>query len=874
MMKKKFRCLILGCMILLIGALLLGCASNFAFPDPNIELDIPMVDQEYQVKDTNALSTATWMSKINPNVWESEKNHRGERMIALFLHTLDPNMVCETMLTDYGVDVLPYMDEAMYNENVMPRLQNELNQVLLLRQDKGLIPREEALKMISAKTMEEATAQDKLFFEEFKVEFEKMKTYEWLPTVFLLELGFALEKPVWGSVTHTFGMKLTENQLALLESQPWVSYITCDDTGTVLSDGMEILDSLSAELNKDSSDFYWIHYHNSVALTKSKEKASSLFMKEMYGYDPEIYENEEQYIAHYGASLERVISSEKKHEPDTVVQKNEYTINHYDALGWDSWHTDDTVNTLDEVCERDRKAMTALRLMVVKDECEKLMTAFCSEMDICERDLYGKDKYTATLFLWATEEEICQYAQSNLVTAVELWRPEEVLLIDSCEDSSTSRSTSTITNMVASSDRVYDADLLYQGDGIKVGVIEAATVRNGIASGIRFDENAPQIDSSKVHYVPNIQNGIVLIDAIVHDHATTVVSILAGQPVLINNAYYHGVVPDAEVFQATASNVTEFINAMNLLAELDVSVINLSWGERTTSYTEWNRQVDAFIRNTWITVVVAAGNENDNQMRSPGRSYNAITVGNAQTVSSTGYMMTSPYSVYSTSSYQESEPMANKPDVVAPGTNIGVVLSAGELTRTTGTSFAAPIVSGIVAQMYEAGNAWGYLCPEVIKSALIVTATPSKIVATDQQLCEGTAYVYDHSGAGMVSAKAAVRFMITSEQNSKIAFLQIPASKKYVCTVELEAGERIRCASVYENVMSSPDNYVNIVNLDLTLKSTDGELLATSCSPYNNIEIFEYQATTAGIYTITMEYLGSYYNSTRLLYVSTAYLIE
>ena len=218
--------------------------------------------------------------------------------------------------------------------------------------------------------------------------------------------------------------------------------------------------------------------------------------------------------------------------------------------------------------------------------------------------------------------------------------------------------------------------------------------------------------------------------------------------------------------------------------------------------------------------------------------------------------------------------MANKPDVVAPGTNIGVVLSAGELTRTTGTSFAAPIVSGIVAQMYEAGNAWGYLCPEVIKSALIVTATPSKIVATDQQLCEGTAYVYDHSGAGMVSAKAAVRFMITSEQNSKIAFLQIPASKKYVCTVELEAGERIRCASVYENVMSSPDNYVNIVNLDLTLKSTDGELLASSCSPYNNIEIFEYQATTAGIYTITMEYVGSYYNSTRLLYVSTAYLIE
>ena len=359
-------------------------------------------------------------------------------------------------------------------------------------------------------------------------------------------------------------------------------------------------------------------------------------------------------------------------------------------------------------------------------------------------------------------------------------------------------------------------------------------------------------------------------------HATQVVSVLAGNYRMADTAYYHGVAPDATVYQTSFITDAQWENALNILAEQGASVINMSIWETDDPYSAKERILDQFVRNTWVTVVVSAGNyQESNRIKSPGHAYNAITVGNAETVSDDGYMLTVPYSMNETSSWRDGERLASKPDIVAPGTNIGVVTTDGEVERVTGTSFAAPIVTGIVAQMLEAGNAWIYHIPETVKAALLATADPTLVADPSDAACNGTAFVRDKSGAGMVDAAAATAFMRNEADQAFITFLDdLPQPVTLRYTVELQAGDSLRCAMTCENVMTDPSLDTNIVNPDLVLRSPDGDEVVASRSPYNNMEVIEYTVTQAGAYTIEVSFVSGTYLSERLLYVGTAYTVE
>jgi len=61
---------------------------------------------------------------------------------------------------------------------------------------------------------------------------------------------------------------------------------------------------------------------------------------------------------------------------------------------------------------------------------------------------------------------------------------------------------------------------------------------------------------------------------------------------------------------------------------------------------------------------------------------------------------------------------------VAPGSNIHVVGSYNNIYKSnSGTSFATPLVGGIVALLLEAHPTWG---PRHVREALIRTASKSK----------------------------------------------------------------------------------------------------------------------------------------------------
>src|SRR6185295_659617 len=63
-----------------------------------------------------------------------------------------------------------------------------------------------------------------------------------------------------------------------------------------------------------------------------------------------------------------------------------------------------------------------------------------------------------------------------------------------------------------------------------------------------------------------------------------------------------------------------------------------------------------------------------------------------------------------------------KPDVAAPGSEILSSTPGGQFTFLSGTSMAAPHVSGVIALLRKRHPAW---TPAQLRSALVTTATPT-----------------------------------------------------------------------------------------------------------------------------------------------------
>ncbi|HYR08069.1 MAG TPA: S8 family serine peptidase [Longimicrobium sp.] len=119
------------------------------------------------------------------------------------------------------------------------------------------------------------------------------------------------------------------------------------------------------------------------------------------------------------------------------------------------------------------------------------------------------------------------------------------------------------------------------------------------------------------------------------------------------------------------------------------------------------------MHNRSVTVVVAAGNENQNACNvSPSRAPNAITVG-----STTSTDARSSFSNWGTCV-----------DVFAPGSNItSAWYSSTTATNTiSGTSMASPHVAGVAA-LYLQGNTAAL--PSAVANAIITTATTGKVTS-------------------------------------------------------------------------------------------------------------------------------------------------
>jgi len=162
--------------------------------------------------------------------------------------------------------------------------------------------------------------------------------------------------------------------------------------------------------------------------------------------------------------------------------------------------------------------------------------------------------------------------------------------------------------------------------------------------------------------------------------------------------------------KCTWSHVT---NAIDYAAGANIPILNASFGADAVSISTYSNALKAAINNYPGLFVAAAGNKGDNIDNTP--SYPAVyNLPNMIVVGA----LNDNYSAPAPAAFSNYSP--TKVHLFAPGSNIRLTFGATSYTKTGGTSYAAPLVSGVAALIkahYNMGAAQ-------IKTIILNNVTP------------------------------------------------------------------------------------------------------------------------------------------------------
>jgi serine protease AprX len=318
-------------------------------------------------------------------------------------------------------------------------------------------------------------------------------------------------------------------------------------------------------------------------------------------------------------------------------------------------------------------------------------------------------------------------------------------------------------------EQVWNKNPYIQGQGIGVAVIDSGINPNGDlytnmgvnrqVANIRFNSDYNQSPSDG------------------YGHGTHVAGIIGGDG-SESSGKYIGVAPMVNIINVKVSNdngstmMKDVVQGLQWVFEnkdkYNIRVVNLSLNSAVAeSYN--TSPLDAAVEILWfngVVVVASAGNKGNGAIYPPANDPFVITVG---AVDDKGTATIADDTLASFSAYGNSENGSVKPDLVAPGTNIIariVNLNMGlagshpankvgsQYFRMSGTSMAAPMVSGAVALLLQDEPT---LNPDQVKYRLMTTANKT-----------WTEYNASTAGAGYLDVFAAVDGTSTETANTGI----------------------------------------------------------------------------------------------------------
>lgn len=568
--------------------------------------------------------------------------------------------------------------------------------------------------------------------------------------------------------------------------------------------------------------------------------------------DPAIYENEEAFQKQIVPALEAPIVArvgyEKAHAvilPKEVAAEGSEINTSEKAVAQSSEKADvlseedpgafldQSISLVDRAIQGKTKEYVMAKREITKREQSAENEAFLEAYvyDKGRKVIYNGE-YTSTLIVEATVEEIEFYAKREEV--------EEISLYEDLEMQPASNITINqigADHYLGTKSSSYNNGLGYKGTDITIGILES---NKG-----RYDSDALQLKDRSTTRLQFVQNPDVS-GSQVSDHATMITSLIVGKSVTMNGQTYEGIVPNATVIQMNVSGPYSVYTGIRELASRGVDIINRSGGQSLDGYSDYDKEVDRLIDSLDITFVVSTGNDVQN-IKSPGKALNAITVGNAVTKNQSINSVRPPYSMADNSAYGELDYLPNKPDLAAPGTEIVVPVSDNQVSIGSGSSASAPLVTGVLAQMCQVSPSLRY-SRERAKALLLLSAERDKISTTNNNTADNP-FLRDKSGARLVNAKKAIQAVQTSTWEGGPIFSGRPYSGS---SHYFRAGQKVRAVMVFgknkeNNQLITSSSTMD--DIDVYLKSDKtGNTVASSVSSRNNVEIIEYTFTTSGYY--------------------------
>lgn len=585
------------------------------------------------------------------------------------------------------------------------------------------------------------------------------------------------------------------------------------------------------------------------------EKAIADELYSEHGYEIQLYENDLNYEQEVKTSIAKKVELQ-------VGTTNAYTISEsMRAIG-------ENLTPVDEALIEDYENYIEAKRKVVRRQNSDSVDDFVEKNNISKDDIIYRGEYSSSIILYATDDEIEKYAKCDDVEKICVHEEGEIIsLLSNVDDQIDADSIN------GTKSDVYNSGAGYRGAGVKIGIIEK----------MRFDSSNPHLSTisstNQLQYVENEKDGVVLAQGNLYstvtdenneyegidyeNHATIMTAIIVGQPVSYNGDVFEGIVPNATVYQTCAIDRSSFYNAFNILANNGVTVINFSmcFSAYTSDYSVIDKEIDKMIESSGITFLAASGNYDSKaststyEISSPALAYNAITVGNVITqyidgnnefkINEEAYYISNP-----TSCYVEETYLTNKPDLSAPGTQIGYFdQKIMTLKRVDGTSPATAIATGVVAQIHENMNV--KLNYTRAKAHLLFGATKIAHRAVDEAVDDNN-MLYKTSGIGLINAKNSIEAMGMLDYGYVIFnTAALEQTSKTLGNKTFATGDKIRVVMTFnkpENIILN-GRYQNNVDIFIYNNSTN-ELIASSENIYNNVEAVEFIAPVTDSYRI------------------------
>lgn len=350
-------------------------------------------------------------------------------------------------------------------------------------------------------------------------------------------------------------------------------------------------------------------------------------------------------------------------------------------------------------------------------------------------------------------------------------------------------------------------------------------------------------------------DGSVVTDT--ENHASKCVSVLSGQAYTVGGRTFEGLAPDVtKCYSAYVNYDTDLLSSAEYLAGLGVHIINFSGGlyNEATSYHSYNEWLDYFVTNTNITYVGSAGNSPTQNVAVPSSAANAIAVGNVITKE-----QHSPTSIYSNPPFLVNENKTQylnpantpqKPELCAPGTKINVLSPSLTVTSGTGTSYSAPHVAGVAAQMMSKDSNLKNN-PMAVKALLMAGARPDQVTTTDNAAVSNSEF-RKKTGAGFVSAGKS-EGILSSHYLKTVIYPYKQSTTQYTLeTLYIPAGVTMRFALSW---LKNEDGLSNMDEIDFAVKDSTGAFCAyySSSAISDNKQLRHWTAPYSGSYTFCVQ---------------------